>query len=271
MEEQIAIENKYINELVKLEPVFEKAGKLACELQEKSISQMKYNSGFIEADIVTNADLEVQEMILQEAVKTKLVDCILLAEEDTPSVNKFTGSQKLYLTLDPINGTSLYAKGRPYFNLIAGLHNDRDVLYSYLSCPKVSWSMSIVRDKITTKGQPPRINLAAPADKAIIYSYGNPKKFAPDLHKYFENLGYEAVAKKSLTDESGSTTLFCSEQVAGFYAENLCVEDALTALHYAQAKKYQIKTSQDFDITKIIETSHGRIHPGCYFAVRPID
>ncbi len=266
-----ANEKKMIELVTKLEPVFEKAGKLACDMQSRAISNMKYSSGEIEADIVTDADLEVQEMILKEVIKTELVNCILLAEEDTPTVKQFSGKEKLYLTLDPINGTSLYAEGLPYFNLIVGLHNDKDILYTYFSCPKIGWATTISRSKITHTGQPPSIDLPAFAKEAIIYSYGDPKIFEPKLYKHFADKGYKFVPKKTLTAETGSTTLLIAEKVAGFYIENPNDNDGLTALHFALAKGYEVKSTnagQPFSISTIKNGPAGLYHPGCYFVAK---
>ena len=100
---------KFIDILISLEPVFKKAGELAVKMRETAKSKNKFNTGIAGIDIVTEADLAVQEFILSEMAKTKLIECELIGEEDTPLTKKFKGTNGLVLTLDPIDGTILYA------------------------------------------------------------------------------------------------------------------------------------------------------------------
>ena len=89
------MENKtkeYIDILIGLEPVFKKAGELAVKMRETAKSKNKFNTGVAGIDIVTEADLAVQEFILSEMVKTKLIECELIGEEDTPLTKKFKGT-----------------------------------------------------------------------------------------------------------------------------------------------------------------------------------
>lgn len=90
---------KYIKLIKKLEPVFIKAGKRSVLLQNKAIASKKFTTGTYEVDVVTNADIEIQEMILSELSKTKLVDCRLVAEEKTKHVDKFNSDGELLLEL----------------------------------------------------------------------------------------------------------------------------------------------------------------------------
>jgi hypothetical protein len=50
---------------------------------------------------VTGADLQVQEFILSRLAETPLVECELFAEEATPSVYKFKGTNGLVFLIDP--------------------------------------------------------------------------------------------------------------------------------------------------------------------------
>ena len=84
-----------IDVLVESEPMFKRAGDLALKLRSTASSRNKYQSGIKGIDIVTEADLAVQEAILSELAKTKLIECQLIAEEDTTTVAKFKGMNVL--------------------------------------------------------------------------------------------------------------------------------------------------------------------------------
>ena len=88
-----------IKTLQNLEPVFIQAAQLALKMQGGVEHHNKFNTGNELADIVTEADLAVQEFLLKAISKTDLVNCCLLAEEDTPSTEKFNKQGKYYLCL----------------------------------------------------------------------------------------------------------------------------------------------------------------------------
>jgi len=80
--------------------------------------------------IVTSADLIVQETILECLLAKGLEECAIQAEEDTPSLQRFGGNERLAtLYVDPIDGTLAYSLGCPGWEeqaLSAGF--GRDVL-----------------------------------------------------------------------------------------------------------------------------------------------
>ena len=108
--------------LERLEQVFRKAAELALRMQGNVKHHNKYSTGNDLVDIVTEADLAVQEFLLTEISKTDMVQCRLLGEEDTPQVRKFNESGKYYLAIDPIDGTANYAKGGRVWSTIITLH-----------------------------------------------------------------------------------------------------------------------------------------------------
>ena len=63
--------------LQNLEPLFIKAGKLACQRQKNAASRHKTATGVSEVGVVSEVDLEVQEYILGAMAKTKLRQCRL--------------------------------------------------------------------------------------------------------------------------------------------------------------------------------------------------
>lgn len=56
-------ENKLIDILISLEPIFKKAGNLSLDLRKTATISKKLETGIAGIDMVTNADLEVQELI----------------------------------------------------------------------------------------------------------------------------------------------------------------------------------------------------------------
>ena len=117
--------------LIGLEPVFKKAGELALKMRKTAGKRNKFNTGVAGIDIVTEADTAVQEMILSEMAKTKLVECELFAEEDTPSAKKFKGTNGLVLALDPIDGTLIYASTGRFFSTMISLTDKKNILYTF--------------------------------------------------------------------------------------------------------------------------------------------
>jgi fructose-1,6-bisphosphatase/inositol monophosphatase family enzyme len=163
-----------ISELEKLEPVFIEAGKAALLMQKGIKYDNKHESGNFEIDVVTEADRTTQETILKAMAKTPLVDCHLIPEEDTPSVKKFNTSGNLFLTIDPIDGTALYVKGKKFWSVIVSLHNEKEMLYTFAYFPAVNWTNKIVGNKYEVIGDLPKINIETPLHKTIVHSYGVP-------------------------------------------------------------------------------------------------
>ena len=81
--------NEYIEILLGLEDVFKSSGELALQLRKKAVVNNKLQTGIRGIDIITNADVAVQEAILSEMAKTKLIECELIAEEKTSTAGKY--------------------------------------------------------------------------------------------------------------------------------------------------------------------------------------
>ena len=254
--------------LVESEPLFKKAGEFLLKIRQKTKIKNKYNTGIRGVDIVTEADLEVQEMILSELAKTRLADCQLIAEEDTPSIAKFNGTNGLVLTLDPIDGTILYASNKRFFSVIVCLHDTKSMLYSFNHYPVLQWSRRITFNKIKDFGHLPEVQIkpGVNLNKTISHTFGNPQKAAPELYEKITNMGYEFKLVSEITDESGSCTLFYLDEVPGYYTENPGAYDGLCALHFAQAKKYKIYST--LDISKPLLSPRGFYYPGYYVALK---
>ena len=264
----------FVQELIKLEPVFVKAGDLALERQKTATSFNKFNTGQADFDIVTKADYEVQEFILKAMAKTPLTKCHLLAEETTPTVADFRKTGSLYLTLDPINGTSLYANGKKYWNIIISLHDQKEILYTYSYYPYAKWANKLVGKNYESIGEKPKINLKQDGSKTIVYSYGTTDIIDKNLYSKLIKQGYNFKPRKELTDESGSTTLLQTGQAAGYFNSKPIVYDSLVSMHFAKAMGYKIYNfgtgpNGELDLTDIQEDNGFIYHPGYYIVLIP--
>lgn len=261
-------EEKLVKFLVELETVFKKAGELAMEMRKTVSSRNKFNTGVAGIDIVTEADTAVQEFILSEMTKTKLVECELIAEEDTPSVARFKGINGLVIALDPIDGTAIYASSGRFYSTIVTLHNKKDILYTFYNYPEVSLSRSIAGDKIEESGAFPKIKTKEGLNLEKIIGTSKPRtKIDPKIYKQIIDEGYEFKKFNEITDESGAFTLFFSGTTAGYYMETPNPYDGLTALHYAKAKNYKIYGG--VDISKTEPSDHGPHYQGWYLVLKP--
>ncbi len=270
MEKQTSKEKfeEYIDILIKLEPVFRRAGDLALQMRSTAPSYNKYQSGIEGIDIVTEADLAVQEAVLLEFTKTKLVECELIAEEDTPSVAKFKCTNGLVLTLDPIDGTIFYKNDKRFFCIIVCLHDGKSLLYSFYHYPVVNWSRRITENKVEDFGYLPKVDTKSGLDLShvISHTFSEPEKMIPEIYSKLTAEGYVFRKLSEITGESGSATLFFLNQVAGYYTNNPGAYDGLGVLYYGQVKKYQIYS--DIDISKAVDGTHGKYYPGWYLVLR---
>jgi fructose-1,6-bisphosphatase/inositol monophosphatase family enzyme len=133
---------------------------------------------------VTGADLQVQEFILSRLAETPLVECELFAEEATPSVYKFKGTNGLVFLIDPIDGTAKYVSGGKFFSVIISMHNKKDLLYTYYRFPLLGWTKRIVKNKAEDIGNVPKIEIKQGVDAMgmIAYlEYIKPDKLPPEV------------------------------------------------------------------------------------------
>jgi len=256
-----------INILISLEPIFKRAGKLALEMRQTAASRYKLDTGIHGIDIVTEADLAVQEAILSEMAKTKLIECRLIAEEDTPSAKLFRGINGLILTLDPIDGTFIYAADGRLFSVIVCLNDGQQPLYTFCHYPVVDWTRRIARDTVSDFGIRPRVNVKEGLDlsRTIAHTFGEPEKTAGDIYNRLINEGYQFRLLPEITLDSGSCTLFFLGQVAGYYTQNPGAYDGICTWHYGRVKKSRM--FGELDISKAIDGPHGPYYPGWYIVL----
>ncbi len=254
-----------IKTLENLEPIFIQAGKLALKMQENVISHNKFNTGNSAADIVTEADLAVQEFLLNEMLKTDLINCYLLAEENTVSAKKFNEEGKYFLSIDPIDDTALYAKGKEHFSTIISLHDGHKFLYMFIYFPAWDWIHKIVNDDYSIIGEAP--NLPDNAKDTILCWSGNPEKNIPEeVLNELKKRGIKFGSLRGIYPDLGSIAMFANNKIAGIYHENPNVYDGLVEYNIALAKG--LKTySSPIDLTNIAKRETGFYYPGYYLAL----
>lgn len=260
--------------LQSLKAQFIKAGALAIQMQKTIHARYKSNTGNPFVDIVTEADFKVQEFLLQSLANTELINCKLLAEENTPTVSKFTGTNGFYLTIDPINGTSLYANKSNHFDMVIGLHDGKKLLYTLKHYPALNWTHEIVGNDYSVMGQAPVFNLPKAAEHSVVYYEGNPKQFLPNVYTKLGKRGITFRKKSEISSNYGATTMYLAGKVAGYYDESLNVYDSLVAMHFAMAKGYKIYSGglhgKEFSLSNIQQSPKGFCYLGYYLALNEI-
>jgi len=259
-------EDQYLNILISSESIFEQAANLACDLRGKVSSHNKSQTGDEILDIVTDADLQVQEFILSRLAETPLIECELIAEESTPSVSKFKGTNGLVLSLDPIDGTAMYVAGQGFFSLIVGLHNKKDILYTYYRYPFLNWTKRIIKNRSEDIGSLPEVKIKQGIDpmKKIAYlAHVKPGQLPSDIEEKLRSRGLSVCDRKDISDEATMTALLYLGKIAGVCVYNPIAYDCLGLLHYAYATgEFEIYSTVDF--TKPTEGKFGVYYPGLY-------
>jgi hypothetical protein len=260
-----------IKTLTTLEPLFKQAADLAWKMQKGIETKRKFGTGFDAVDLVTEADLQVQELLLKEMAKTELVNCRLMAEEDTPSVSLFNGSSKYFLIIDPIDGTAIYSRGGKHFSVIVSLHDGKNLLYTFMHFPALNWTHRIVGSKYSMSGETPSFNIPSQAQKYILYYSGHPETTIPELYQKLVQQGLSFINAYTITEDYGITEMLFCNKIAGRYQEDINVYDGLTSLHYAQViglKIYSGGPNGTLDLTNIKNRETGLYYPGFYLILK---
>ncbi len=260
-----------IEALRALEPAFVEAGKLALKMQQGVRAYNKFETGNPVADVVTKADLAVQEYLLQAISKTQLTECKLFAEEDTPLTSLFSGESPLYLAIDPIDGTAAYSKGRDNFSTIISLHDGHRMLYTFVYFPAWDWAHVMENSRYSERGKTP--NLVYPEDlkKKIAFWSGDPEKMLPK--DVLDRLGECGISFTTVKNHSGSFATiesFATNAIAGVYRENTNAYDGLVEMAMAQAKGRKVFSGGPngrFDLSDIRKRETGFYYPGYYLAL----
>lgn len=264
------IDSEAVALIQSLEPVFYEAGRLAVDLQRQAVSSMKSDTGKVAKDIVTSADLEVQEYVLTRLAKTPLARCQLLAEEDTPSTAAFDTNGTTVLSLDPISGTIRYAGGKGMFSIKVGLRTGSTFPYEFVHHPKERWTVVIRDGTLQTRGEAPLF--ALPNAAKLILTVNQPNDFQQDAPELFEQLnreGFVVKHQRDVTADVSASSLVLSDQIGGYYGRDPNVYDGFTAFTYAQAKGLEIHSTVDW--TAVRGETGNQFYPGYYVVLnRPV-
>ena len=258
-----------IDILISLEPVFKRAGELALRMRKTAKSKSKYNTGVAGIDIVTEADLAVQEEILSEIIKTKLIECKIFAEENTELVKNFKGTNGLTLTLDPIDGTALYASIGNFYSTIVCLNDGKNPLYTFCYYPEFNWARRITENGVEDFGDFPKVNIKEDLDLSKTITYigkRGTKNMDPDIYKKITDQGYVFSEVSNITDDAGPAVLFFLNKVAGYFKDIPNPYDGLCVLHYGQVKKDKTYSTVDLSSTEIGD--HGPHYSGWYLVLQ---
>lgn len=246
---------KILEEIQKFEKDFMVAGKIASKMSHEAKASNKTHTGFYELDIVTTADLAVQEFILERLSKSEeLRKCQLLAEENTKFQEDFAKESDFVLTLDPIDGTYLFANGKKMWKVIVGIHNKKRPIYTFCYFPEYDWAVKMVNDECTFIGEKPNIDLKiAIPPKAIIYGvYGenvDPCDLFPIQYPKLKEQGYTFLERKEISSEPSTTGQFLilADKFAGLIMDGRMgsAVDILVGLHFGLANDYQVINEMD--------------------------
>jgi myo-inositol-1(or 4)-monophosphatase len=108
------------------------AGKIALDYQSKGF---KISHKQVISNLVTEADIACEKHII-ENLKTKFPDFSILAEESGLSDNP-TNSEYQWV-IDPIDGTTNYAHGYPYFAISIALKHKDQILLGVTHAPMLN-------------------------------------------------------------------------------------------------------------------------------------
>lgn len=252
------------------EPIFIEAGRMAARHKEKAVSSRKLNSGFEAIDIVTSSDLEVQEFILQKLAGSGLANCELVAEENTPSKKLFAEHSKYVLTVDPIDGTMLYSRGKKTYSIIITLHDKTRPIYTFDYYPELGFGVKIVNDTLEFIGEKPLLDFEIERFPLAInhsaYCSKSPEDNIPELSAKLAARGYKFIDKKKVSMNLGAMGQFMLGYVDGTYVEDGSAVDCLVGLHYAMASGYEVY--QDIDLSKAVKGERGNdVYGGWYLAL----
>ncbi len=243
---------------------------MAVKMQSTAKHHNKTNTGRNVSDIVTEADLAVQEFLLGKLVKTDLVNCRLLGEENTPLASKFTGTNGYYLGIDPIDGTAIYARGGKCFSVIVSLHDGKNLLYTFKHFPILGWTVKVVEKNYSSMGIQPKFQSLLGNKQTILHYGNNPEKNIPEIYKKLTDEGLKFVSCEDSLEDVSEQSMFVCNQTAGFYIENPNAYDGLVALHVALATNRKIYSSGPegfLDFTNIQKRETGLYYPGYYLVL----
>jgi len=226
----------------------DRAGRKGLQMQPGVQADRKTDTGDDRLDLVTEADLALQEDILTTIARTELHRCVLLAEEKTDAVGEFTGEDPLRITLDSINGTKRYKDGSRAWEIVVGAHSPDQILFNYSLSPGLGYSVQIDEDKgIQTTGTfPGSIAQAKQSQMIMARRYDELLREHSELRDFFHDAHFEIVEKDPPIDAIGGRVgrnmAFVSGLVQGVLIHRPNPFDGLLPAHFAKHSGRQVIT-----------------------------
>ena len=252
--------------------LLKRAGKESLRLRKKLDIRNKANTGHPGSDIVTNADLAIQELILEELLKTKLKYCLLIGEEDTESVKKFSSKSNLLLSIDPIDGTLKYAlqPTSKDFQIIIQLKSRFEFLVTAIYFPACKELLWIEGNKLSLNGK----KIKHPPSKSRVSSVASKGELTDKAKKFFKENNLKLIKYRSDPLVPGFIR-YIKTQYAGFYVNNINAYDGLVWSHITNAlggETLEIRSGEmigkNFDFFKTKKDRNKIVyHPGEYIAL----
>lgn len=238
----------------KIPKIMQDAGKIALKLRKNLKVSYKSNTGRKNSDIVTNADIKVQEFILTKLLKTKLKECKIFCEENTKNVKKFPKTSKWLLTLDPIDGTLAYAESNSsHWQIIIQLKTRYKFLITMIYYP-VEDSFLIIDKNLKLNGE-----LIKESSDKKQYVAWDELPGPSERAQIFAKKKKLMLKKRKKTSESGFIT-YAKKKFLGMYRLRLNTVDSMVWAHITQAiggKSYELISSkiigENFDFFSVNE------------------
>ncbi len=166
----------YEKELKVAKKAAEKAGKILIKYHRKELEI----SNKIGVDIVTNADLEAEKLIVN-TLKKSFQNYGILAEE-----SGVEGNQKTKWIIDPLDGTMNFSRGSEIFGTTIALEKDGEIVLGLIYLPKHKEMFTAIKGKGTFLNKK-RINVSNRKGESSIIIIGG-GWFSKESEKFNKNL-----------------------------------------------------------------------------------
>lgn len=215
--------------------LFSHAGQRGLDMQTTAEASRK--EGDAEVNLVTTADIELQRIILEGLLKTRLASGRILAEESTPDLtDRFGGDPKLTISIDPINGTERYRAGSRSWEILITITTSNSILYSCSYSPGLGFT--VVVDNFNGVRREGELPFVANEQRKIMARWAQDLAKDPQLAPYLSSGEYELVEKDEPVPEMGGRVgrniSLVSGRLKGVLMGHPNTSDGLFLAHYAR-------------------------------------
>ena len=167
------------------------------------------------ADYVSAADRD-SETAIREIIRSRHADAIILGEELSPEVAAETVKQGLVFVVDPLDGTTNFLHGFPWYAVsIAALVDDALAAGVVLNIATGELFTAVDGGGARRNGQPIRVSKIEEPLKALVGT-GFPFKSGDQVDEYLRGFG-EAMRQTAGVRRAGSAALDLADVAAGRY------------------------------------------------------